>query len=140
VKRLFESLILLLTLGGAAQAAPVAITNGWFRFLPAGLPAGGYFTAHNSGKADLSITGAVSPACAMLMLHKSSDAGGMTGMDMVDKVALPAGGTATFAPGGFHLMCDHPRMKPGADVPVRLQLSDGSTVTTFFAVKDARGK
>jgi periplasmic copper chaperone A len=144
VKRLFESLILLLTLGGAAQgaamSAPVTIANAWFRFLPAGLPAGGYFTAHNAGKADLAITGAQSPACGMLMLHKSSDTGGMTGMNMVEKVAIPGDGTATFAPGGFHLMCDQPNMKVGSTVPVTLQLSDGSSVKASFAVKDARGK
>jgi copper(I)-binding protein len=140
VKRLFEGLVLLLALGGAAQAAPVTIADPWFRFLPAGLPAGGYFTAHNAGKADLAITGAQSPACGMLMLHQSSNKGGMSGMDMVDKVALPAGGTASFTPGGFHLMCDQPKMNVGSAVPVTLQLSDGSSVKALFAVKDARGK
>jgi copper(I)-binding protein len=141
VKRLFESLILLLALGGAAQAAPpVTIASAWFRFLPAGLPAGGYFTARNSGSHDLAITGAQSPACGMLMLHQSSDKGGMSGMDMVDKVALPTGGTASFAPGGFHLMCDQPKMKVGSTVPVTLQLSDGSAIEARFAVRDARGK
>ena len=140
MKRLFESLILLLALGGAAKAAPVTVSNSWFRFLPAGLPAGGYFTARNSGSHDLAITGAQSPACGMLMLHQSSDKGGMSGMDMVDKVALPAGGTATFGPGGFHLMCDQPKMNVGGTVLVTLQLSDGSSVKASFAVRDARGK
>jgi periplasmic copper chaperone A len=140
VKKLLETLVLLLALGGAAQAAPVTISNGWFRFLPAGLPAGGYFTARNSGSHDLAITSAGSPACGMLMLHQSSDKGGMSGMAMVDKVALPAGGTANFTPGGFHLMCDQPRMRVGSTVPVTLQLSDGSSIQASFAVKDARGK
>ena len=120
MKKLLLSLGLLL----AATAAPpaprpsVTISNAWFRALPAGLPAGGYFTAHNAGPRDLAITGAQSDACGMLMLHQSENKGGMSGMAMVDKVALPAGGSATFAPDGFHLMCDHPRMKIGAKVPV----------------------
>ena len=140
MKRLFEALVLLLALGSAAQAAPVIVTYGWFRFLPAGLPTGGYFIAQNIGSQDLAITGAQSPACGMLMLHKSSETGGMTGMAMVDRVPLPAGGTVRFAPGGLHLMCDHPKMKLGATVPVALHLSDGTSVIASFAVRDARGK
>jgi periplasmic copper chaperone A len=140
VKKLLEGLGLLFISAVAAQATPVSISDAWFRFLPAGLPAGGYFVAHNSGASDLAITGAKSSACDMLMLHKSSNTGGMSGMDMVDKVPLPAHGAASFLPGGYHLMCDQPKMKVGAAAPVTLQLSDGSSVKVFFAVRDARGK
>ena len=133
-------LLSLLLVSSPALAAPVTVSDAWFRFLPAGLPAGGYFIAHNSGKADLAIIGAQSAACGMLMLHQSSDKGGMSGMDMVEKVPLPAGGDAKFAPGGFHLMCEQPKMKVGGKVAVALALSDGTTVTTAFAVRDARGK
>ena len=42
----------------------------------------------------------------MLMIHQSSNKGGMSGMDMVEKVKVPAGGMVKFAPGGYHLMCD----------------------------------
>jgi copper(I)-binding protein len=140
MKRLFEAFALLLLTTGAANAATVTVTESWFRSLPSNLPAGGYFTARNSGKTDLAITGAKSPACGMLMLHKSSDKGGMSGMAMVDRAPLPAGGSITFAPGGFHLMCVAPKMKIGGTVPVAIQLSDGTAVTANFAVKDARGK
>ena len=141
MKRLPETLCLLLALTTAAHAAPaVTVSDAWFRFLPAGLPAGGYFIAHNAGKNDLAITGAQSAGCGMLMLHQSSDKGGMSGMDMVDKVPLPAGGTARFTPGGFHLMCMQAKMKIGAMLPVVIQLSDGTSVAARFTVKDARGK
>jgi len=141
VKNLLESFCLLLALTIAASAAPeVTVSDAWFRFLPAGLPAGGYFTAHNAGKSDLAITGAQSAGCDMLMLHQSSNKGGMSGMDMVGKVPLPAGGTARFTPGGYHLMCMQPKMKIGTMLPVVLQLSDGTSVAARFAVKDARGK
>ena len=79
MRRLFEgfSILLLGTLKNAAQASLWTVTYGWFRFLPAGLPAGGYFTAQNIGNHDLAITGAQSPACGTLMLHKSRDTGGI---------------------------------------------------------------
>lgn len=142
MKKYLEAAVLLLAMGGSALAAApsVTIADAWFRALPGNLPAGGYFTARNNGKTDLAITGARSNGCAMLMLHQSTNKGGMSGMDMVDKVALPAGGKAVFAPGGFHLMCDAPKMKLGAKVPVVITLSDGSSVAADFAVRDAKGR
>jgi copper(I)-binding protein len=78
----------------------------------------------------------------MLMIHQSSNKGGMSGMDMVDKVDVPAGGKIAFAPGGYHLMCTDPtpRLKIGARVPVLLSLSDGTAVAVAFAVRGATGK
>ena len=141
VKRL--SLVALLMMGAGlspAWAAPFDVTDAWFRALPGKLPAGGYFTAQNNGRRDVSITGASSDACGMLMIHQSSNKGGMSGMDMVDSVKVPAGGVVKFAPGGYHLMCESPKMKIGAKVPVLLHLSDGGTVAVGFAVKGANGK
>ncbi|HYS46846.1 MAG TPA: copper chaperone PCu(A)C [Rhizomicrobium sp.] len=138
MKRL--SLVALLMMSTAAQAAPFDVSGAWFRALPGKLPAGGYFTAQNNGRRDVAITGASSDACGVLMIHQSSNKGGMSGMDMVDKVTVPAGGKIAFAPGGYHLMCEQPKMKPGAKVPVVLHLSDGSAVAVGFTVKGASGK
>jgi len=138
VKRL--SLVFLAMMMSGAEAAPFDITDAWFRALPGKLPAGGYFTAQNNGRRDISITGVSSEACGMLMMHQSSSKGGMTGMDMVDSVKVPAGGAVRFAPGGYHLMCDSPKMKLGAKVPVLLHLSDGSTVAVGFQVRNAAGR
>ena len=142
MKRLSLIAVLVMAGTGVAQAAPFQITDGWFRALPGKLPAGGYFTAHNGTNNEISITGADSDACGMLMIHRSSNKGGMSGMDMVDKVSVPAGGTVRFAPGGYHLMCENPtaKMKVGGKVAVSLKLSDGSSVTAGFVVKNAAGK
>jgi len=124
------------------QAAEVSVTNAWIRALPAHLPAGGYFTLNNLGKSEVTLTGASSPVCGMLMLHKSSEANGMASMSDMDSIAVPAGGSITFAPGGYHLMCMEPAaaLKPGAKALVTLQFSDGTKTTTAFLVKNARGK
>jgi len=72
-----------------ANAAPLDISGGWFRALPGKLPAGGYFTARTP-------PGAISPSPARgRRLRHADDApvqnrGGMSGMDMVDKVLVPA--------------------------------------------------
>ncbi len=125
-----------------AFAADVTVDKAWFRALPARLPAAGYFTIHNAGKGKVTLTGATSAACGMLMLHKSSTGTGMASMSDIDRVVVPGGGTLAFAPNGFHLMCmdPTPALKYGATVPVTLQFAGGKTVTAGFAVKSARGQ
>jgi copper(I)-binding protein len=142
-KRLLEAALLFSGVLAAshAVAAQVSLSGAWFRALPSNLPAGGYFTLHNGG-ANIQLTGAQSPACGMLMLHKSSEAGGMSSMMMVESVEVPAGASVEFSPGGYHLMCTGPTaaMTPGAQVPVTFKFSDGTTTTVNFAVKNANGK
>jgi periplasmic copper chaperone A len=125
-----------------AIAADVTVTDGWFRALPAKLPAGGYFTLHNGGAQSVTLTGASSPACGMLMLHKSDAMNGMSGMSDVASVLVAAGDTVKFAPGGYHLMCTDPTpaMKPGVTVVVTLEFAGGFAFAAPFAVKDAKGK
>lgn len=142
-KRWLECLVATVLLAPVtAMAANVTVSNAWFRALPSNLPAGGYFVLKNSGTKDLTLTGAQSAACGMLMLHKSTESSGMDMMSDVSSIDVAVGATVTFAPGGYHLMCMNPKssLKPGADVPVTLQFSDGSTASATFAVKNARGK
>ena len=140
--RLPEVILVLVLAATPSSAAQVSVTGAWMRALPAKLPAGGYFTAHNSGKNEIALTGAQSNACGMLMLHRSADTNGMDQMSDVASVPIAAGGSVSFSPGGYHLMCmdPAPSLKPGATVPVTLQFSDGSTLQVPFAVKNARGK
>ncbi|HEX4295261.1 MAG TPA: copper chaperone PCu(A)C [Rhizomicrobium sp.] len=140
-KRIEIALAALLA-GGPACAGPVQVSDAWIRSLPAKLPAAGYFTLRNMSAKEVSLTGAQSSACGMLMLHKSTENGGMGSMDDVASVAVPAGGTVKFAPGGYHLMCmdPAPAIAPGATVSITLSFSDGSKSQTDFAVKNAQGK
>jgi periplasmic copper chaperone A len=131
---------------GVATAPPmsghVMVANAWFRALPANLPAGGYFELRNVGRWPAILTGAASPACGMLMLHKSELRNGVERMSDAGTIDIPAGGALKFAPGGDHLMCTSPTpaMKPGTSVLVTLSFSDGSVATETFAVKNAKGE
>lgn len=126
----------------AAPAAPLRIEAPWMRALPGSVPAGGYFILHNDGKTQVTLTGAQSSACGMLMLHLSENQGGMSSMRHVDSIDVAPGGTLEFKQGGYHLMCMQPgpAIKPGAKVPVTLTFKDGATVTADFPVRDAMGK
>ncbi len=142
MKHLLELVLAALLLAAPAHAADVTVKDGWFRSLPANLPAGGYFTLHNGGMIAVTLTGASSPACGMLMLHRTENKGG-TGMMMdMPSIKLAAGSDLTFTPGDYHLMCMDPTaaMKPGASVPVTLDFADGAKITSSFAVKNARGQ
>jgi len=138
VKKL--SVVALLLMTAAANAAPLDVSGAWFRSLPGKLPAGGYFTVQNNTGRDVAITGASSDGCGMLMMHQSSNKGGLSGMAMVEQVKVPVGGVVRFTPGGLHLMCDAPKMKIGTKVPVTLHLAGGSSVSVAFEVRGASGR
>jgi copper(I)-binding protein len=137
-----EIAVAVLLLAAPASAAEVQISDAWIRALPAPSPSGGYFTLRNMGKSEITLTGAKSAACGMLMLHLSKETGGMSSMEDVQSVPVPAGGEIRFAPGGYHLMCmdPTPAIKPGGSVAITLQFSDKTEATASFAVKNAQGK
>jgi len=141
-----KSVFLLLLTATVAVAAPVAsplrIETPWMRALPGSVPAGGYFILHNDGKTAVTLTGAQSPACGMLMLHLSENQGGMSSMRHVDSVDVAPGGVLEFKQGSYHLMCMQPgpAIKPGAKVPVTLTFKDGAKLTADFPVRNAAGK
>ena len=126
----------------ALAASSLMVSDAWIRAMPAGIPSGGYFTLHNGSTKDVVLTGASTPACGSLMLHKSEMTGGMSSMHHVDEVAVPAGGSVAFAPGGYHLMCMQATsaITPGAKVQVTLLFKDGAKLTVSFEVRDAAGK
>jgi periplasmic copper chaperone A len=128
--------------GPAAASQPLTISHAWLRFLTPQIPAAGYFTLYNGGQHAAVLTGATSPDCGKLMLHKSVVENGSASMQMVAEVVVPAHGSVTFHPGGYHLMCmsPSPAIAPGHSMPVSLSFKDGSTVTATFPVYGAKGK
>jgi copper(I)-binding protein len=138
------ALVGVLAAGTAAQAAEggLTISDPWMRSVIPSRPAAGYFTLSNDTGHAEALVGAASPACGTLMLHRSLNQGGQDRMAMVKSVPVPAHGSVTFAPGGYHLMCVSPskEVTPGGAVPVTLRFADGGTVTARFPVRGATGK
>jgi copper(I)-binding protein len=128
--------------GPAAAGQVLTISHAWLRFLTPQIPAAGYFTLYNSGQHAAVLTGATSPDCGKLMLHKSVVHNGAASMQTVADVVVPSHGSVTFQPGGYHLMCMSPSVAiaPGHSVPVSLLFKDGSTVGATFPVYGAKGK
>jgi periplasmic copper chaperone A len=137
-------LVLSATAPCASAQAPsgLKLSGQWLRFIMSSLPAAGYFTLSNATAMAETLTGASSPACGMLMLHKSVRKNGTESMVMVPSVKVPAHGKLRFAPGGYHLMCMKPTtaMRRGKTVPVTLNFADGKSLSASFPVRNATGK
>jgi periplasmic copper chaperone A len=125
----------------AFAAGGVSIERPWMRFIIKARPAAGYFSLRNAGDKPVTLTGARSPACGMLMLHESKEENGVASMRPVASVVVPARGTLDFAPGGYHLMCMQPQpaLKVGASVVVTLEFGDGQSLAAPFPVRGPGG-
>lgn len=126
-----------------AMAAGLTASNAWIRLLPAGLPLGGYFKLHNSGKQVIILAGVSSPAFRQIQMHKSVEKNGVESMQRVHTLKIMPGRSISFAPGGYHLMLfgrTHP-LKIGEKVPVTLRFSGKRpAMRIFFTVKGATGE
>lgn len=133
---------MLLTAGlpaHAQQPSPVKISHAWIRVLPGALPAGGYAVLDNTGDKPRILTGASSPDYRRVMLHQSTMHDGMSHMQAVKQLKLPAHATVKLAPGGYHLMlmqARHP-VKAGDSVPVTLHFADGHSLEVNFEARPA---
>jgi copper(I)-binding protein len=143
-----SALLAALLCANPGVAGNVSITDAWLRGMPANLPVGGYFTLHNGTGGNLTLIGANSPACGVLMLHKSEEMSGMSSMSDVPRIDVPPGGTLNFSPGSYHMMCMDPTpllkqaetVRKHAVVPVTLYFADGSRIGVPFQVRSATGK
>lgn len=97
-------LLLLIGTSGAVSAAELEVNEARIRLLPGDLPAAGYFILANTSEADITLTGANSPAFGNVMMHRTVNQDGVTSMQPVAQIELAAGEQLEFAPGGYHLM------------------------------------
>ena len=126
----------------SASASAATVSDAWLRVLPGDLPAAGYFTLTNDGQKPLVLNGASSAVCSMLMLHRSSDAGGMLSMEDVTSVTVAPRQKVEFKPGSYHLMCMSPKqgLKKGDTVKVTLTFVGAPPLSADFVITDARGR
>ena len=126
----------LATATAAHAAAPLSVSGAWSRPAVAGTNGVGYLVIANAGKAPDALVGVESPLAAKVEMHSSSMAGGVMSMRQVSRVAVPPGGRAAFAPGGYHLMLIGltRTVKPGDKIPATLSFASGAKLHTAFAV------
>ena len=133
--RLALATLAALAVASAAQAAP-QVRAAWSRPAAQGTTGAGFMTLANpSGPAD-TLVAVETPLARQVQIHQSSMTGGMASMQALKSVAIPAGGSVTFAPGGYHLMflgLTRP-LKIGDTLPATLRFSSGARVKATFIV------
>jgi copper(I)-binding protein len=119
----------------AAQAAP-QVSAAWSRPAAEGTTGAGFMTLTNSGPAPDALVSVESPWAKDAQIHHSSMTGGVARMQRVARVEIPAGGTVTFAPGGYHLMFMGlgRALKTGDRLPATLSFASGAKVKAQFVV------
>jgi hypothetical protein len=124
-----------------AAGARVSVTEAWIRWLPGGLPAGGYLTLHNDGDEPVRLTGVTSASYGMTMLHRSRLEGSVSRMEPVGEIVLSPHQTLTFASGGYHIMLEQPvhPVQPGDRVTLTLHFADGSSLDAICTVRKPAG-
>jgi copper(I)-binding protein len=124
-----------------AGAATVRVFDAWIRWLPAGVPAGGYATVSNTGEKPAILTTVSSPYFKVIAIHRSKEEGGSITMAPVERIIIGAHSRLDFAAAGYHLMMMQPTRSigPGERVPVTLRFADGLTLTVTFDVKTLGG-
>src|SRR5262245_17596588 len=113
----------------AAQAAP-KVQAAWSRPAAQGTTGAGFMTLTNAaGPAD-ALVAVESPVAREVQIHQSMVKGGMASMQAVKTVPVPAGGSVTFGPGGYHLMFLNltRALKTGETLPATLTFASGAKV------------
>jgi periplasmic copper chaperone A len=115
----------LLTVPGVALAADdIAVHDAWVRAAPPGATVlAAYLTIDNHSASAQALSGASSPQFERVEIHRTEIKNGVASMSAQPRVAIPAHGTLSFAPDGYHLMLIGPRkaLHTGDHVELRMQ-------------------
>lgn len=119
----------------SAAAAP-QVQAAWSRPAAAGTTGAGFMVLSNPDARPDALVSVQSPLAREVQIHRSDVKNGVASMQRLPRVALPAGGRVTFAPGGYHLMLMGltKALKPGDTVPATLTFASGATVKASFVV------
>ncbi len=116
-----------LMLGACSPPPALDADHGYVRLAAVkGNPAAAYFTLHG-GQSDATLISVGSTVAIRAEMHESMKSGSMASMKPIGSVAVPAGATIEFAPGGRHVMLFdmNPGIKRGSIVPLVFQFGNG---------------
>jgi copper(I)-binding protein len=113
------------------------VSDPWIREAPPGATVlAGYLTLTNTTSTPLVIEAVSSPAFEAVEIHRSQVVDGVAHMQPVSELTVPATGSISLAPGGYHLMLLRPvrALTEGDNVTLLLHRADGICVTVTAPV------
>jgi len=126
-------------LAQGASTATIAVQQPWARATPAGAMTGAvYMTLVNkSGSADR-LTGASSDVAPTVQIHEMSVVNGVMQMrQLANGLPIPAGGTVTLKPGGYHVMLIGLKkpLAPGQTLPLTLVFEKAGNISVTVPIQ-----
>jgi periplasmic copper chaperone A len=137
------ALFLVAAVGGPALAHSVklgslSLTDLWTRATPPRAPtAAGYLTIANDGDQPDRLVAVSSPLAEKADLHQMQMKDGVMTMRPVEGgIKIPAKGSVTLSPDGFHIMFISPKepLKEGGELPVTLTFEKAGKVETSLDI------
>lgn len=122
-----------------ADAPDLAVSGAWARATPPGAANGVVFlTLDNPGDTDRAVVSASSPAADHAELHTHQTVDGTMQMRRIERIAVPAHGRATLAPGGDHVMLLGLRgpLEAGGALALTLGTDDGGSLVVTVPIAD----
>jgi len=132
------SALCLALLGTVARAdTGIEIDHPWARATPPSAANGAVYLKIINHGADDTLTAASTPAAGKAELHVSTNDNGVMKMRPLADVAVKAGSTVAFKPGGMHIMLLGLKapLKDGQSFPLTLTFRKAGTIATTVKVQ-----
>jgi copper(I)-binding protein len=94
-----------LALAGCSSNTGIVVEEAWVR--PSSMEAGNgaaFMVIRNTGREADALISAETDICETVELHQTTMEGDMASMHPVERIDVPAGGTVSLEPGGYHVM------------------------------------
>ncbi|MFO7808306.1 copper chaperone PCu(A)C [Guyparkeria sp.] len=136
--RITALVALALAMLAPAAHAEISVEDPWVAEAPpTAMALAGFMTIENSDDVDRKLVGAEAPGFDRIELHRSVEVDGVHQMKREDAILVPANGSATLAPGGYHVMLiglQEPK-RAGDRIPLTLIFDDGEEMTVTVPVR-----
>lgn len=132
--------LLIVTSGFAFAQTPantLTFTDPWIRgSVPGQTNGAGYLEISNASKQPVSLTAVKSDRTDRVELHTIVREGNVAKMREVQEIVVPANGSVTLKPGGYHIMFVGLKQpfKDGETISVTMDFTDGGSATVPFKV------
>ena len=119
-------LLLFACSGPSDGESSLQFEDAWVRAMPPGsMMTAGFGKLINRSDSELQIAAYTSPQFGDVSLHQTVTENGVSRMQAVEGLSLPAGSDLELAPGGYHLMLMRPLQADAANVQLHIDLADG---------------
>lgn len=118
----------------------ITMHDAWVRATPPGASGtAAYMHLSNSGADDHVVVAASSKDFANVSLHRTTIEEGLVGMESMDQLVVPSGGSVVLKPSGMHVMLMGAKrdIKEGESVDINLRLQNGKVFLVTLPVRSS---